>query len=145
MAQQIFVRSKMMQETRWPKVTDPEHPLKDHGYARMRTLNTRGINWDWSLVGINIRLRDDEMPNIPGGMLGAYCTVLTWHVPAGAPILSSSESAFVIGTMPHHDTHMRNRFTGWLTEAQKTELPGQSALLGTWCTWAAHYRGRVLL
>jgi hypothetical protein len=45
MAQQIFVRSKMQQEARWPKVTDPEHPLNDHGYARMRTIPSRGTDW----------------------------------------------------------------------------------------------------
>ena len=91
-----------MQEARWPKVTDPVHPLKDHGYARMRTIPSRGKDWNWSPEGNNIRLRDDGLPNVPGGLAGAYCTVLTWYVPAGAPILSSSGSEFVIGTMPHH-------------------------------------------
>lgn len=124
MAQQIFVRSKMQQEARWPKVTDPEHPLKDHGYARARTIPSRGTDWDWSLVGNNIRLRDDGLPHVPGGLAGAYCTVLTWYVPAGAPILSSSGNEFVIdGNMPNASNHMRNRFTGWLTEAQNKNYP----------------------
>ena len=30
LANQIFVRSKMMPEARWPKVTDTDDPMKDH-------------------------------------------------------------------------------------------------------------------
>ncbi len=124
MAQQIFVRSKMMQEARWPKVNDPEHPMKDHGYARMRTIPSRGTDWGWSVEGNNIRLRDDGLPNVPGGLAGAYCTVLHYYVPAGAPILSSSGNEFVIdGNMPNSDGHMRTRFTNRLTRAENEGWP----------------------
>jgi hypothetical protein len=124
MAQQIFVRSRMQQEARWPKATDPEHPLKDHGYARARTMPSRGTDWDWSREGNNIRLRDDGLPNVPGGLAGAYCTVLAWYVPAGALILSSSGNEFVIdGNMPNADGHMLSRFTNWLTRVENNGYP----------------------
>jgi hypothetical protein len=120
MAQQIFVRSKMQQEARWPKVTDPEHPMKDHNYARAKTLPSRGTDWDWSLEGNNIRLRDDGLPDVPGGLSGAYCTVLIYYYPGGAPILSSSGREFVIdGIMPNLNVMaMRNKFTNRLTTAE---------------------------
>jgi len=87
-------------------------------------MDSRGGSWDWSREGNNIRLRDNGLPNVPGGLAGAHCTVLTWYVPACAPILSSNGNEFVIdGDMPNANGHMRKRFTNWLTRVENNGYP----------------------
>ena len=112
MAQQIFVRGKMMQEARWPKIpyADFEHPMKDNNHARVLRFEDEGKPWAASVSQNNLVVRDDGLPNVPGGLAGAHCQVLCWYVPACAAVLSSSGSQFVVsGDMPNAPGGMMGR------------------------------------
>jgi len=112
MAQQIFVRSKMMQEARWPKIpyADFDHPMKGNNHARVLRFEDEDGPWAASVSGNNLVIRDDGLPNIPGGLAGAHCQVLCWYVPSCAAVLSSSGKEFVVdGDMPGANNNMRMR------------------------------------
>lgn len=112
MAQQIFVRSKVMQEARWPKIpyADFDHPMKGNNHARVLRFEDERGPWAGSVSKNNLVIRDDGLPNVPGGLAGAHCQVLCWYVPACAAVLSSSGKEFVVdGDMPNAPGAMRRR------------------------------------
>jgi len=101
LANQIFVRSKMMPEARWPKMVDTDDPM-NHSGMRMRpgprSVTGWGITFGSGSRPTNT-LSDPEIPTIPGGWAGGRIKMYTKYLPNDNPIVSSAPGQ--ISWQPH--------------------------------------------
>jgi hypothetical protein len=111
LANQIFVRSKMMPEARWPKMSDTDDPMKDHAYTRVLPGPVAGSNQSgvvtWNAEGnMKNRVNDAEIPNIPGGWTGGRIKLLVKFLPSDQPIVNAGNG--FVTWQPHQSNRYYN-------------------------------------
>jgi hypothetical protein len=82
LANQVFVNGEMMIEARWPNVSNPDDLMNRDDFQQ--------IPKDGWMSGGWTTLKDNRIPDIPGGWTGGTIWTMSWYQPVTATIKSSS-------------------------------------------------------
>jgi len=97
LANQVFVDGKMMIEARWPNVSNSDDLMNRDDFRKI----PKEDGW---IEGTPTTLKDNAIPDIPGGWTGGTIWIMGWFIP-GSSAITASSSGQISFAMSRRERH----------------------------------------